>query len=72
VNQTKTSKHNIFSSFGMPRMKCKLTRSCNLYSPSSYTRTHVGGTYCGKYRLLAAIEEDKFAAEEEAKENYLV
>ena len=35
------------------KTKCKFTYSCNLYSNASYTCTHVGGRYCGKYRTLA-------------------
>ncbi|MGD0996372.1 MAG: hypothetical protein ABR909_12720 [Candidatus Bathyarchaeia archaeon] len=51
------------SSFRKRRIKCKFTRSCSLYSNSSYTCTHVGGSYCGKYRSLARIAEGKFAME---------
>jgi hypothetical protein len=32
--------------------KCKFSRSCNLFSNSSYTCMHAGGDYCGKYRTL--------------------
>jgi hypothetical protein len=34
------------------KTKCKYTSACNLYSNASYTCTHTGGTYCGKYRKL--------------------
>ena len=31
---------------------CKYKLICNLFSNSSYTCTHTGGSYCGKYRKL--------------------
>jgi hypothetical protein len=32
---------------------CKYKAICSLYSNSSYTCTHTGGGYCGKYRKLS-------------------
>jgi hypothetical protein len=40
------------SSFLIREKQCKFNRSCDFYSNSSYTCTHVGGRYCGKYRIL--------------------
>jgi hypothetical protein len=33
--------------------KCQFNHTCKLYSNSSHTCTHVGGEYCGKYRILS-------------------
>jgi hypothetical protein len=32
---------------------CKYKAACSLYSESSFTCTHTGGSYCGKYRKLS-------------------
>jgi hypothetical protein len=37
--------------------KCKFTPSCGLFSNASYTCTHTGGSYCGKYRKLSQPPE---------------
>jgi hypothetical protein len=44
---------NVFSSFPILEKQCQFNRSCKIYSKSSYTCTHTGGTYCGKYRALS-------------------
>jgi len=33
----------------LDRAPCKSAKKCPLYAPSSYTCTHGGGDYCGKY-----------------------
>jgi len=48
----KKSKALLFSSLINRKVKCKFTCSCSLYSNASYTCTHTGGSYCGKYRKL--------------------
>jgi len=40
------------SPFLIREKQCKFDHSCNYYSNSSYTCTHMGGEYCGKYRIL--------------------
>jgi hypothetical protein len=47
-----------FSSLINRKVRCKFTRSCSLYSNASYTCTHTGGSYCGKYRKLGISEEN--------------
>jgi len=47
------SKEMLFSSLIFRNAKCKYTKTCNLYSNASYTCTHTGGSYCGKYRKLS-------------------
>ncbi len=42
------------------KSKCKFTRSCGLFSNMSYTCTHTGGSYCGKYRKLSNSLEESF------------
>jgi hypothetical protein len=42
--------------------KCKFKKSCALFSNASYTCTHTGGKYCGKYRDLTQ-EQDNSAIE---------
>jgi len=37
--------------------KCKFIDSCDLYSSDSYTCTHTGGSYCGKFRKLSRGKE---------------
>lgn len=32
--------------------QCKFNNLCSIFSHASYTCTHVGGEYCGKYRAL--------------------
>jgi hypothetical protein len=34
------------------QVECKFKDACNLYTGASYTCTHFGGSYCGKYRKL--------------------
>jgi len=48
----KKSKVTSFSSLTNRKAKCKFSGLCSLYSNASYTCTHTGGTYCGKYRKL--------------------
>jgi hypothetical protein len=48
-----TVKIHLFSEIVEPKTKCKFTSSCDLYSSASYTCTHTGGDYCGKYRKLS-------------------
>jgi hypothetical protein len=36
---------------------CKFNQSCHLFSKASFTCTHKGGEYCGKYRALKKEEE---------------
>ena len=45
------------------KAKCKFTRSCGLFSNLSYTCTHTGGSYCGKYRKLSNSIEESFATQ---------
>ncbi|MGD0644153.1 MAG: hypothetical protein ABSA75_04540 [Candidatus Bathyarchaeia archaeon] len=45
--------------FSLQEKKCKFNHLCNLYSNSSYTCTHVGGGYCGKYRALTQTTKNK-------------
>ncbi len=33
--------------------KCKYASLCRLYTTSSYTCTHTGGSYCGTFRKLS-------------------
>lgn len=33
-------------------MTCKHAKECKLYDKTSYTCSHEGGRYCGKYREL--------------------
>ncbi len=47
----------ILSSLVLGEKKCLFNRSCKLYSNNSYTCTHVGGEYCGKYRALSQISK---------------
>ncbi len=54
------SKEMLFSSLINRKAKCKFTRSCSLYSNASYTCTHTGGNYCGKYRKLRLDAEENF------------
>jgi len=39
------------------RKACKFAKSCRKYSASSYTCTHLGGGYCGTFRVLSRKEE---------------
>jgi len=39
--------------------KCKFTDTCSLYSTASFTCTHTGGSYCGRYRKLSRKPETK-------------
>jgi len=48
----KKSKDLLFSSLINRNTRCKFTGLCSLYSNASYTCTHTGGNYCGKYRKL--------------------
>jgi len=48
----KTNRNSILSALIERQPNCKFIRSCKLYSNLSYTCTHVGGKYCGKYRTL--------------------
>jgi|GEM_PF-1609470 len=48
-----------FSSLINGKEKCKFTGSCRLFSTASYTCTHTGGSYCGKYRKLSRTPENK-------------
>lgn len=32
---------------------CKYKVNCNLYTDMSFTCTHTGGSYCGRYRKLS-------------------
>jgi hypothetical protein len=48
----KTTRNSILSALIERQVNCKFIRSCKLYSSLSYTCTHVGGKYCGKYRTL--------------------
>jgi len=45
-------KLNVLSSIRLTKKKCKFNRSCSFYSSNSYTCIHVGGKYCGKYRIM--------------------
>jgi hypothetical protein len=47
------SREHLFSSLISGKGKCKFTASCGLFSNASYTCTHTGGSYCGKYRRLS-------------------
>ena len=57
-------KLNILPAFRTQIKNCKFSRVCKLYSNSSYTCTHVGGEYCGKYRALNQ-PKDKIASKTE-------
>ena len=65
-----THKLTILPYFRAHKKKCKFNRTCNLYTDLSYTCTHVGGTYCGRYRTLAkaangfAIKNEDFVEDE--------
>jgi hypothetical protein len=54
----KKSKEMSFTSLINRKTMCKFTLSCSLYSSASYTCTHTGGNYCGKYRKLSRTEEN--------------
>jgi hypothetical protein len=54
----KKSKESSFSSLINHKERCKFTCSCGLYSNASYTCTHTGGSYCGKYRKLSSLDEN--------------
>ena len=47
----------VLSSLVLREKKCLFNRACKLYSNSSYTCTHVGGEYCGKYRALSQMSK---------------
>jgi len=70
VSQTTMKSFNpyILSSLVLREKKCLFSRSCKLYSNASYTCTHVGGEYCGKYRALLHISEK----EKDLTQNYIV
>jgi hypothetical protein len=51
-------KEMLFASLIDRKTICKFTGSCSLYSNASYTCTHTGGDYCGKYRKLSRPEEN--------------
>ena len=53
----KKSKDLLFSALINRNTMCKFTSLCNLYSSASYTCTHTGGNYCGKYRKLNDLKE---------------
>ncbi len=50
------SKERLFGSLVNRKTICKFIGSCSLYSNASYTCTHTGGNYCGKYRKLSRPE----------------
>jgi len=54
----KKSKDLLFSSLINRNTRCKFTGLCSLYSNASYTCTHTGGNYCGKYRKLSSLKEN--------------
>ena len=54
----KKSREMLFASLINRKTICKFTRSCSLYSNASYTCTHTGGDYCGKFRKLSRPEEN--------------
>jgi len=54
----KPIKQVLMSSLHVKETKCEFTSLCNLYSNSSYTCTHVGGIYCGKYRKLQTTKNN--------------
>jgi len=58
VRNMKKTKALLFSSLINRKPKCKFTHSCSLYSNASYTCTHTGGSYCGKYRKLSRSGEN--------------
>jgi hypothetical protein len=45
---------------------CKYKPNCSFYATDSYTCTHGGGNYCGRYRKLCKSKKDKLP-----KEGYL-
>jgi hypothetical protein len=52
------SKEMLFASLINRKTICKFTCSCSLYSNASYTCTHTGGNYCGKFRKMGSSEEN--------------
>ncbi len=59
-------------SFLLPEKQCKFNRSCNFYSYSSYTCTHTGGEYCGKYRALLRTSQKDLVRKKSPTEENLV
>jgi len=56
-------KSTTFSSLITKKNKCKFTVICSLYSNASYTCTHTGGNYCGKYRKFDRLKHKLEPAE---------
>jgi hypothetical protein len=54
----KTKEFVLLSALINRKTTCKFIRSCNLYTNASYTCTHTGGSYCGKYRKLSLPAEN--------------
>jgi len=57
------SKEKFLYSLINRKARCKFTSACNLYSNVSYTCTHTGGGYYGKYRKLKGSHEENFGAQ---------
>ena len=43
----------------LDRAPCKSAKTCTLFVPSSYTCTHGGGEYCGKYFTERTAKHNK-------------
>jgi hypothetical protein len=57
------SKEKFLFSLINRKTRCKFTPACRLYSTASYTCTHTGGSYCGKYRKLKEQNEEPFGVQ---------
>ncbi len=55
----KVVKIHLFDEIANHKSKCKFTDSCDFYSSESYTCTHTGGSYCGKFRKLDRGKQKK-------------
>jgi len=54
----KVYKLKIIPTFHPFENKCEFSSLCDLYSNTSYTCTHLGGKYCGKYRVLSQTQKE--------------
>ena len=61
MSVTQVLKILFFDDIVTHQAKCKFTDSCNFYTSKSYTCTHTGGNYCGKFRKLSRGKKGKVA-----------
>jgi hypothetical protein len=56
IKYMKATLEGILTFLSLDKASCKDAHLCDCYSSSSYTCTHSGGNYCGKYRSLEKTE----------------